>query len=136
MYCSKDRVKRVNSQPRLAYWGNRPMPHDPKQLQTIFTQAVPPQLEIRFKPMFGGILAYAFDKPCGSLSDAGLALKLSGALREELLAVAGAVPLRYAPDQPLSKTYVVVPDSMLADREILSVWIARTVAGLKTKAKT
>lgn len=112
------------------------MPHDPKQLQTIFAQAAPPQLEIRFKPMFGGILVYAFDKPCGSLSDVGLALKLSGTTREELLAVAGAVPLRYAADQPLSKTYVVVPDSMLADRETLGAWIARAVAGLKTKAKT
>jgi len=100
------------------------MAHEPKQLQAIFAQAAPPQLEIRFKPMFGGILAYAFDKPCGSLSDVGLALKLSGSTREDLLAVAGAMPLRYAADRPPSKTYVVVRDSMLADREMLGACIA------------
>ena len=76
-----------------------------------------------------------FDKPCGSLSDVGLALKMSGAARDELLAVPGAMPLRYAADQPLSKTYVVVPDAMLGDPETLGGWIARAAAGLKANAK-
>jgi TfoX/Sxy family transcriptional regulator of competence genes len=111
------------------------MAHDPKDLQLIFAKAAPPQLEVRFKPMFGGILAYIFDKPAGSLSDVGLALKMSGAERDALLAVPGAEPLRYAPDQPLSKTYVVVPDAMLDDPETLGGWIARAAAGLKTKPK-
>jgi TfoX/Sxy family transcriptional regulator of competence genes len=111
------------------------MPHDPKQLQAIFAQAAPPQFEVRFKPMFGGILAYIFDKPVASLSDVGLALKMAGAEREALLGVPGAEPLRYAPDQPFSKSYVVVPDAMLGDPEMLGGWIARAAAGLSAKAK-
>lgn len=106
------------------------MAHDPKALQAVFADAAPPDLELMFKPMFGGILAYAHGKPLASLSDMGLALKTAGALNAELLAVPGAAPLRYAPDAPPSKTYVVVPDAMLADREALRGWIVKAVAGL------
>jgi hypothetical protein len=60
---------------------------------------------------------------------------MAGAERDALLAVPGAEPLRYAPDQPLSKTYVVVPDAMLDDLETLGGWIARAAAGLKAKPK-
>lgn len=115
---------------------NLTLSHDPKRLQTIFAKAAPPQLEVRFKPMFGGIMAYVFDKPCASLFDDGLALKMPAAVdRAALLAVPGARMLRYAADQPLSKTYVVVPDAMLNDPETLGGWIVRAAAGLKAKPK-
>ena len=107
------------------------MGHDPKNLQVAFTKAAPPQLEVRFKPMFGGILVYVFDKPLGSLSDVGLALKMSGTARNELLAIPGAKPLRYEADQPESKTYIVVPDTMLDDPHTLGRWIAWAADGLK-----
>ena len=108
------------------------MTYDPKHLQTIFQRAAPPELEVRFKPMFGGILAYVFDKPCGALFDGGLGLKFPGAaVRAELLAVPGARPLRYAADQPVSKTYVTVPDAMLDDPQTLGVWIARSAAEVR-----
>jgi TfoX/Sxy family transcriptional regulator of competence genes len=80
--------------------------------------------------MFGGILAYAYGKPLASLSDVGLALKASGALNAEFLAAAGAAALRYEPDAPASKTYVVVPPAVLADREALRGWIVKAVAGV------
>jgi TfoX/Sxy family transcriptional regulator of competence genes len=81
------------------------MPHDPKLLQVICTKASPPDLELSFRPMFGGIMGYASGKVFASLSDVGLALKLTGADREALLAIPGSKPLQYEPDQPPSKSY-------------------------------
>ena len=106
------------------------MDHDPKALRIIFAAAAPPDLELVFKPMFGGILAYAHGKPLASLSNVGLAVKAAGALNAEFLSAPGAVALRYEPDAPPSKTYVVVPPAVLADREALRVWIVRAAAGV------
>jgi TfoX/Sxy family transcriptional regulator of competence genes len=107
------------------------MPHNPKALQAILQTAAPPDLELSFKPMFGGIMAYADGKAFASLFDGGLALKLSGADYAELMAVKGAKGLQYTPDMPPSKSYVVVPEPMLADRERLRAWIVRGAANLK-----
>jgi TfoX/Sxy family transcriptional regulator of competence genes len=106
------------------------MAHDPKALQTVLETAAPPDLELAFRPMFGGIMGYAGGKVFASLSDVGLALKLAGADRDALLATPGAGPLRYEPDQPPSKSYVVVPEAMLSDPESLRAWIVTSVGGL------
>ncbi len=106
------------------------MPHDPKRLRDIMADAAPPELDLAFRPMFGGIMAYAEGKPFASLSDMGLALKAKGPLMAELLAEEGARPLRYRPEDPPSKSYVLVPDSMLDDRDALHDWIARAAAAL------
>jgi TfoX/Sxy family transcriptional regulator of competence genes len=106
------------------------MPYDPKCLREIMTDAAPPELELAFRPMFGGIMAYAEGKAFASLSDIGMAIKAKGPLMAEFLAVPGAVPLRYRPDAPPSKSYVVVPDAMLDDREALHDWIALAAAAL------
>ncbi|MBB6250365.1 TfoX/Sxy family protein [Nitrospirillum iridis] len=103
------------------------MAHDPKDLQAVMMAAVP-DLELTFKPMFGGILAYAGGKPVASLSDVGLALKLAGSDQTTLLALPGAKPLQYGPDQPPSKTYVVVPDALLADAPALHNWTHKAAA--------
>ncbi len=109
------------------------MPHDPRHLQTVVEAAAPPDLELAFKAMFGGIMAYAHGKPFCSLSDVGLALKMENpAEHKALLAVKDAKPLQYDPGQPVSKTYVTVPDAMLTDKDALRGWIVRSVAGLKT----
>lgn len=106
------------------------MTHDPKRLRDIMADAAPPELELAFRPMFGGIMAYAEGKPFASLSNVGMALKAKGPLFAELLSVEGAAPLRYEPNAPLSKSYVVVPEPMLADREALHDWIVRAAAAL------
>ena len=106
------------------------MGFDPKVLRATCEDAAPPDLELDFRPMFGGIMGYAAGRVFASLSDVGLALKLSGANREALLAIDGAKPLRYAPDQPPSKSYVVVPEAMLSDPAGLRTWMARSVSGL------
>ncbi|MDG3441629.1 TfoX/Sxy family protein [Nitrospirillum amazonense] len=103
------------------------MAHDPKKLQAVMAAAAP-DLELTYKPMFGGILAYAGGKPVASLSDVGLALKLSGADQTALLGLPGAKPLQYGPDQPVSKTYVVVPDGLLADAPTLRDWVHKAAA--------
>ena len=109
--------------------------HDPKVLQFVLTEAAPPDLELTFRPMFGGIMGYVEGKVFASLSNVGLALKLAGADREALLAEPGAHPLQYEPDQPLSKSYVVVPETMLSDPDVLRRWIVRSAAGLPSKGE-
>ena len=107
------------------------MPHDPKKLQVIVEDAAPPDMDVTFKAMFGGILAYVDGRPFASLSDIGLAFKLTGADHAELTALPGAKALQYEPGQPVSKTYVVVPESMLKDRDALRGWIVRSAANVK-----
>jgi TfoX/Sxy family transcriptional regulator of competence genes len=106
------------------------MAHDPKRLREIMAEAAPPELELAFRPMFGGIMAYADGKAFASLSDVGMAIKAKGPLMAELLATEGARPLRYRPEDPPSKSYVLVSDAMLDDREALHDWIARAAASL------
>ncbi len=106
------------------------MAHIPKTLQATLEGAAPPDLELAFRPMFGGIMGYAGGKVFASLSDVGLALKLSGDDHAALLALEGAKPLQYEPGTPPSKSYVVVPEAMLANPEQLRDWIARSAAGL------
>ena len=109
------------------------MAHDPKSLQATLTEAAPPELDVAFRAMFGGIMAYADGKPFASLSNVGLALKLVGSERDAMLALPGAAPLRYEPDQPPSKSYVLVPDALLSAPDQLRPWVVRCVAGLPQK---
>ena len=104
------------------------MQHDPRMLQAILQRSAPPDLPLAFRSMFGGIMGYANGRPFASLSNVGLALKLSGSDHAELLAVPGAIPLRYEPDQPASKSYIVVPVDLLADQGLLRLWIVRSAA--------
>ena len=106
------------------------MEHDPKALQILFRAAAPPDLELTFRPMFGGIIAYAQGKPLASLSNVGLALKAPPALMAEILAAPDATPLRYEPNSPASKSYVVVPPAVMADRDSLRGWIMKSVDAL------
>ena len=106
------------------------MPHDPKALRDILAAAGPPDTPLDFRAMFGGILAYVDGRPLASLSDVGLALKLTGNEHAAFVA-AGAVPLRYEPDAPPSKTYLVVPDDLLGDVGALGAWITRAIANVR-----
>jgi TfoX/Sxy family transcriptional regulator of competence genes len=109
--------------------------HDPKKLQVVMEAASPPDLELAFRPMFGGIFGYAAGQAFASLSNVGLALKMTGADHAALSKVAGVKPLRYEPDDPPSKSYLLLPPTMLSDPDSLRVWIARSAAGLKPAAR-
>lgn len=108
------------------------MDHDPKALQAILTAAAPPDMPLTFRPMFGGILAYLDGKTFASLSNVGLALKLAGDDHRDFMAVPGAEALRYEPDQPASKSFVVAPAALIADTAAFRAWIVRAAAGLAT----
>lgn len=110
------------------------MEHDPKQLQAVMEAASPPDLELGFRPMFGGIMGYAAGQAFASLSNVGLALKITGADHAALSEVPDVKPLRYEPGDPPSKTYLLLPDAMLSDPDSLRAWIARSAAGLKPRA--
>jgi len=111
------------------------MSYAPKALQALVEAASPPDLELRFRAMFGGIMAYADGQAFASLSNVGLALKMSGAEYVALSALPGVEPLRYEPDQPLCKSYLVLPDPMRSDPDGLRSWTARSAAGLKPNDK-
>lgn len=111
------------------------MEHDPRELREIMAAASPPDLELGFRPMFGGIFGYAAGQAFASLSNVGLALKFTGADHAALSAVPDVKPLRYEPDDPPSKTYLLLPDAILSNSDSLRLWITRSAAGLKPKAK-
>lgn len=107
--------------------------HVPSELQARLVACVSPELELSFRPMFGGIMGYAAGRPFASLSNVGLALKLAGADHAALLALPGATPLRYTPDSPPSRSYIVVPTSMLADPINLGAWAKRSATTQPSK---
>lgn len=111
------------------------MEHDPKELQAVMEAVSPPDLELGFRPMFGGIFGYAAGKAFASLSNVGLALKMTGADHVALSAVPDVKPLSYEPDDPPSKTYLLLPNVMLSDPDTLRSWMARSAAGLKPTTK-
>lgn len=108
---------------------------DSKELQIIMEAASPPGLELSFRPMFGGIFGYASGQAFASLSNVGLALKMTGADHAALSQEPGVKPLQYETDDPPSKTYLLLPEAILSDPDSLRLWIARSAAGLKPKAK-
>lgn len=111
------------------------MEHNSKELQFILEAVSPPDLELGFRPMFGGIFGYAAGQAFASLSNVGLALKMIGADHAALSAVPDVKPLRYEPDDPPSKTYLLLPGAILSDPDSLRLWISRSAAGLKSKIK-
>jgi TfoX/Sxy family transcriptional regulator of competence genes len=96
--------------------------YDPEQLKAIM-EAASPDLELGFRPMFGGIFGYAAGQAFASLSNVGLALKMTGADYAALSAVPGVQPLRYEPDDPPSKSYLLLTGAVLSDPDSLRLWM-------------
>ena len=61
------------------------------------------------------------------LIPAGLAVKLAGPDKEALIQK-GESPLRYFPQAPIKRAYVVVPENLAANTDLLKPWLARLVA--------
>jgi TfoX/Sxy family transcriptional regulator of competence genes len=104
---------------------NIPYPEFQAQLKAA-AKEVAPSLELGFKAMFGGAGAYAYGQIFASLSDVGLALKLSPEVQAELLKVEGAKRLQYEPNMPPSKQYIVVPASQLKPKA-LGKWLKQSL---------
>ena len=80
-------------------------------------------------------MGYAAGQVFTSVSNVGLALKMTGADHLALSELPGVKPLRYEPDDPPSKSYLLLPDAMLSDPNSLRLWIARSEKGLKPTTK-
>jgi len=107
---------------------------DPKQLQQIVEEAISTvQIDaiVTFRPMFGGILGYVDGKAWCSLSNVGLAFKLSPTDQEGLIAN-GGVRLQYEPNQPPSKQYIVIPTPYLEEPNTVGRWAAKSAAFVAT----
>ena len=76
-------------------------------------------------------MGYAAGQALAVVSNVGLALKMTGANYAALREVPDVKPLRYEPDDPPSKSYLLLPDAMLSDPDSLRSWIPRSAAGLK-----
>ena len=75
--------------------------------------------KIEIKHFFSGAAVYTNGKICISLTPVGLALKLPERSRTTLLKRKGTKPLRYFPNGPIKKDYVVLPKTMVNDRRAL-----------------
>ncbi|ULU25317.1 TfoX/Sxy family protein [Dyella terrae] len=96
-----------------------------KELEDAATHLGRPH-DLRFKPMFGGLMAWFDEKPCAWLSAQGLALRLAEADQAELLAEKGAARFRHRPDEPPSRDYILVPSALRRDTARFSQWLERS----------
>jgi len=80
-------------------------------------------INLECKHFFSGAALYANGKICISLTPVGLAIKLPEASRNALLKQKGTKPLRYFPEGPIKKDYVVLPKTILNDVKILRHWV-------------
>jgi TfoX/Sxy family transcriptional regulator of competence genes len=96
-------------------------------LQDAATHLGQPQ-ELRFKSMFGGLMAYFHEQPCAWLSASGLALKLAPADQAALLFIDGAARLIAKPGAAPSRHYIRVPTALCHDTAQLAAWLARSAS--------
>jgi len=89
---------------------------------------------IQCKHFFGGAAAYANGRIFMTLTSRGLALKLPKDPRE-LLIRAGARPLRYFPNAPIKKDYVIVPRKLADDKEALARLVRESMRFAQTLLK-
>jgi TfoX/Sxy family transcriptional regulator of competence genes len=86
--------------------------------------------DLRFKPMFGGLMAYLDENPCAWLTLGGLALKLAPADQPALLQLAGASRLIAKPGAAPSRHYIVLPAALSHDTVQLAGWLAKHAEGM------
>ena len=75
------------------------------------------------KHFFSGAAVFANGRICMSLTTVGFALKLPEEARNTLVKEQGAKPLRYFPEAPIKKDYVILPKAMLKDMKTLRRWV-------------
>ncbi len=85
--------------------------------------------DLRFKPMFGGLMAWLDEKPCAWLTSAGLALKLAPSDQLALLQIAGTSRLIAKSGAAPSRHYIVLPASISRDTVQLAGWLAKHAEG-------
>lgn len=84
-------------------------------------------IDLECEHFFSGAALYANGKICISLTPVGFAIKLPEASRNALLKQKGTKPLRYFPQGPIKKDYVVLPKTMLNDMKVLRYWVKLSI---------
>ena len=80
-------------------------------------------VSLECKHFFGGAAVYANGKICISLTHVGFAIKLPEESRNGLLKQKGTKPLRYFPEGPIKKEYVILSKTILNDVKSLRYWV-------------
>ncbi len=91
---------------------------------------------LEIKHFFSGAAVYADERICITFTPAGFAIKLPVDSRSELKKEKGAKSLQYFPGAPTKKEYVILPPSMVDDREMLSVWVGKSIEYVLAKPVT
>lgn len=82
--------------------------------------------DLRFRPMFGGLMAYLDEQPCAWITPTGLALKLAPADQPALLRLEGAARLIAKPGAAPSRHYIMLPAALSRDTMQLAGWLAKS----------
>lgn len=93
--------------------------------------ALPRDVTMDCKRYFSGAAAYANGRIFISLTPVGLAVKLAEPDKEALMRMRGTA-LRYFPKAPVKKAYVVVPENLAANTDLLKPWLARSISYVLT----
>jgi TfoX/Sxy family transcriptional regulator of competence genes len=97
-----------------------------EQLTDLLQKAMPVKnkgLKLECKHFFSGAAVYANGRIYISSTPAGFAIKLPEESRNALLKQKGVKRLRYFPNAPIKKDYVVLPKTMLKDMRTLRRWV-------------
>ena len=84
-------------------------------------------IKLEFKHFFSGAAVYANGKICITLTPAGFALKLSKSDIDSLLESVGNKRLRYFPNSPIKKDYVVISDNILKNGKSLGSLVRTSI---------
>jgi TfoX/Sxy family transcriptional regulator of competence genes len=84
-------------------------------------------IKLEYKHFFSGAALYADGKICMSLTPVGFAIKLPEESRNALLKQQGTKPLRYFPEGPIKKDYVIFPKTILNDVKVLRHWVKLSI---------
>src|SRR5438477_5510037 len=101
---------------------SRRLAKPPAELAALFDSVLPADSRVIRKPMFGMPAAFVGGNLFSGLFEDSMMVRLAPDKREQLLAQPGAQVFAPMAGRPM-KEYVVVPDSMLADREELKGWV-------------
>ncbi|MDA1127265.1 MAG: hypothetical protein O2913_01020 [Chloroflexi bacterium] len=92
-------------------------------------------VNIECKHFFGGAALYAEGRICISLTPVGLAVKLPEKTRDRLLGNKETVPLRYFPNGPVKKDYVLFPNVDAEGSTVLQGYLRESIEYVLTLPK-
>lgn len=91
-------------------------------------------LKLECKHFFSGAALYVNNRICLTLTPVGLAIKLPEKTKNELLQNKKAVPLKYFPNSPVKKKYVLFPKG-ITDNKFLHSYVNESIEYVITLPK-